>query len=70
MNKKYDDVISTAIRETEAYDSYFSKFNHFAITLNFLTPKGRDLHFSHQLMLRTKQTHTYTYYPFIQHHYN
>ena len=37
---------------------------------HFLTPKERDLHCSHDVMLRTKQTHTYTYYQFIQHQYN
>ena len=69
MNKKFDNVISTALRGTKAYDSYINKFNHFSIIFNFLTPKQRDLHCSHQIMLRTKQTHTYIYYKFIQHHY-
>ena len=27
------------------------------------------MHCSHEVMLRNKQTHTYTYYKFIQHHY-
>ena len=67
--KKYDLIISAALRDTKAYDSYFSKFNHFSLTVNFLTPKERDLHCSHQIMLRTKQTHTYNYYKLIQHHY-
>ena len=48
---------------------YFNKLNHFSLTFHFLTPKERDLHCSHKVMLRTKQTHTYTYYKFIQHHY-
>ena len=69
MNKKYDNDISTALRDTKAYTSDFIKFNHFSLTFNFLTPKERDLHCSHQIMLRIKQTHTYTYYKFIQHHY-
>ena len=30
----------------------------------------RDLHCSHDIMLRTKQTHTYTYYRFIQNHFD
>ena len=70
MNKKYDHIISAALRDTKAYDSYFSKINHFSLTFNFLTPKEFDLHCSHQIMLRKKkQTHTYTDYKFIQHHY-
>ena len=39
----------------------FKKFNHFSLTFNFLRPKKRDLHCSHQIILYTKQTHTYTY---------
>ena len=69
LNKKYDNVISAALRDIHAYDSYFNKFNHFSLTFHFLTPKERDLHCSHEVMLRTKQKHIYTYYRFIQHHY-
>ena len=32
LNKKYDKVISTALRDVHAYDSYFNKFNHFSPT--------------------------------------
>ena len=42
---------------------------HFALTLNFLTPKEQDIHCLHEVMLTTKLTHTYTYYKFIQRHY-
>ena len=69
LDKKYDNVISTALRDIHAYESYFNKFNHFSLTFHFLTPKERDLHCSQNVMLRTKQTHTYNYYKFIQHHY-
>ena len=69
LNKKYDNVISAALRDIHAYDSYFNKFNHFSLTFHSLTPIERNLHCSHDVMLRTKQTHTYTYYQFIQHHY-
>ena len=41
---------------------------HF-ISFHFLIPKERDLHCSHEVILRTKQSNTYTYYKFIQHHY-
>ena len=68
LNKKYDNVISAALRDIRAYDSYFNKFDHFSQTLHFHTPKEHDLHSSHDVMLRTKQTHTHTYYQFIQHH--
>ena len=69
LDKKYDHVISAALRNIQAYDFYFNKFNIFSLTFHFLTPKKRDLHCSHDVMLRTKQTHVYTYYKFIQHHY-
>ena len=39
LNKKYDNVISAALRNIHAYDSYFNKFNHFSLTFHFLTPK-------------------------------
>ena len=68
MNIKYDRIIPTALRDTKFYDPHFNKFNHFSLTFNFLTPKERDLHCSHQIMLRTNQTLTYTYYKLIQHH--
>ena len=67
--KKYNHIINTALRDTKAYDSYFKKFNQFSLTFTFLTSKDRDLHCSHQIKLRTNQTHTNTYYNFIQHHY-
>ena len=70
LNKKHENVISAAhVRDIHAYDSYFNKFNHFSLTFHFLRPKERDLHCSHEVMLRTKQTHTYAYYKFMQHHY-
>ena len=48
---------------------YLNKFNHFSLIFNFLAPKELDLHCSHQIMLPTKQTHTYTYYKLTRHHY-
>ena len=42
----------------------------FSLIFHFLTPKERDLHCSHDIMLRIKQTHTYTYYKFIRNHFN
>ena len=69
LNKRYDNVISAALRDIHAFDSYFNKTNNFSLTFHFLTHKERDLHYLHDVMLRTKQTHTYTYYQFNQHHY-
>ena len=65
--RKNDHVISAALRDIQAYDSYFKKFNNFSLTFHFFKPKERDLH---GIMLLTKQTHTYTYCKFIQHHNN
>ena len=69
MDKTYDNVISAALRDIHAYDSYFNKFNQFSLTFHFLPPKERNLRCSHDVMLPTKQTHTCTYYQFIQHPY-
>ena len=54
-NKKYDNVISAALRDIYAYDPYFNNLNHFSLTFHFLTPRERDLHFSHDITLRTKK---------------
>ena len=48
MTKKYADFISTALRDTKAYNPHFNKSNHFSLTFNFLAPKERDLHRSQQ----------------------
>ena len=70
MDKKHDHIISQALIDIQAYESFYDKFETFSITFHFLTPKERDLHCSHDIMLGTKQTHTYTYYKFIQNHFN
>ena len=54
----------------QAYESFNEKFQLFSLTFHFLAPYERDLHCSHDIMLRTKQTHTYTYYRFIQNHFD
>ena len=41
------------------------KFQLFSLTFHFLSPQERDLHCSHDIMLRTKQTQTYTYSRFF-----
>ena len=69
MNLINDQIISRALRDTKPYDSYFSKCNPFSLIFIFLTPKEGDLHCSLQIIKCTKQTHTYTYYKSIQHHY-
>ena len=63
-------MISEALSDIQAYESFHEKFQTFSLTFHFFTPKERDLHCSHDIMLRTKQTHTYTYYRFIQNHFH
>ena len=70
LDKKHDHIISEALLDIQAYEPFHEKFQTFSLTLHFLTPKERDLHCSHGIMLRTKQTHTYTYYRFIQNHFH
>ena len=66
IDKNHDHIISEALSDIQAYESFHEKFQTFSLTFHFLTPKERDLHCSHDIMFRTKQTHTYTYYRFIQ----
>ena len=66
FDRKYDHIISEALNDIQAYESFQDKFQLFSLTFHFLAPHERDLHCSHDIMLRTKQTHTYTYYRFIQ----
>ena len=70
LDKKHDHIISVALSAIQAYKSFHKKFQTFSLTFHFLPPKERDLHCSHDIMLRTKQTHTYTYYRFIQNHFH
>ena len=68
LDKTHDQIISEALSDIQAYESFREKFQTFSLTFHFLTPNERDLHCSHDIMLRAKQTHTYTYYRFIQNH--
>ena len=70
MDKKHNHILSEALVVIQAYESLYDKFETFSLTFQFLTLKERDLHCSHDIMLKTKQTHTYTYYRFIQNHFN
>ena len=70
FDRKYDHIISEALNDIQAYESFKEKFQLFSLTFQFLAPHERDLHCSHDIMLRTKQTHTYTYYRFIQNHFD
>ena len=60
LDNKHDHIISEALIDIQAYESLYDKFETFSLTFHFLTPKERDLHCSHDIMLRAKQTHTYT----------
>ena len=66
LDKKHDHIISEALSVIQAYNSFYEKFETLSQTFHFLTPKERGLHCSHDIVLRTKQTHIYTYYRFIQ----
>ena len=68
-NKNFDKLIARALTNSNAYESFSTNFYHFALTFHFFTPKERDLYCSHEIMLRSKLAHTYTYYKVIQKHY-
>ena len=70
FDRKYDHIISQSVADIQAYKSFHDKFQLFSLTFHFLSPRERDLHCSHDIMLRTKQTHTYTYCRFIQNHFD
>ena len=70
FDRKFDHIISEALTDTQAYESFKERFQIFSLTFHFLAPHERDLHCSHDIMLRTKQTHTYSYYRFIQNHFD
>ena len=67
---KPDHIISESLADIQAYESFYDEFQLFSLTFHFLSPQERDLHCSHDIMLRSKQTHTYTYYRFIQNHFD
>ena len=70
FDRKFDHIISEALTDTQAYESFKERFQIFSLTFHFLAPHERYLHCSHDIMLRTKQTHTYSYYRFIQNHFD
>ena len=65
LDKKHDHIISETLSDIQAYESFYEQIETFSLTFHFLTPNERDLHCSRDIMLKTKQTHTYTYYQFI-----
>ena len=70
FDRKHDHIISESLADIQAYESFYDKFQLFSLTVHFLSPQERDLHCSHDIMLRTKQTHTCTYYRFIQNYFD
>ena len=66
----HSSLFSLKLSPTQAYESFYEKFETFSLTFHFLTPKERAFHCSRDIVLRTKQTHTYTYYKIIQIHLN
>ena len=71
IDQKFDHIISEAFIGIQGYESFYEKFETFSLTFHLLTPKKkRNLRCSHDIMMRTKQTHTYTYYNFKQNHFD
>ena len=35
INKKFDNIIATALKNFKAYEPWFNNFNHFALTFHF-----------------------------------
>ena len=68
-NKKVDNIIACALTNSGAYEPFFKNFNHFALTFYFFTSKKRDMHYSHEIILKTKLILSYTYYKFKPKHY-
>ena len=56
FDRKFDHVISEALTDMQAYESFKERFQLFSLTFNFLAPQERNLHCSRDIMLRTKQT--------------
>ena len=70
FDRKNDHIISESLADIQAYEIFYGNFQLISLTFHFLSPQERDLHCSHDIMLRTKQTHTYTYYRFTQNHFD
>ena len=70
FDRKHGHIISESLVDIQAYEGFHDKFQLLSLTFHFLSPQERDLHCSHEIMLRTKQPHTYTYYRFIQNHFD
>ena len=68
FDRKNEHVISESLADIQAYESFYDKFQLFSLFFNFLSPQERNLHCSHDIMLRTKQTlhiHTIVLYKII-----
>ena len=58
FDKKHDHIISEALIDTQAYKSFYDKFQLISLTFHFLSPQERDLHCSHDIMHLNKPIHT------------
>ena len=47
FDRKYDHIISEALTDMQAYESFKEKFQLFLLTFHFLAPHERNLHCSH-----------------------
>ena len=57
FDRKFDHIISEALTDMQAYESFKEKIQLFSLTFHFLAPHERDLHCSHDIMfLNSKYT--------------
>ena len=49
FDRKFDHIISEALTNTQAYESFKERFQIFSLTFHFLAPHERDLHCSHDI---------------------
>ena len=53
FDKKHDHIISEALVDIQAYESFYDKFQLISAIFHFLSPQERGLHCSHDIMLHT-----------------
>ena len=57
IDRKYDHIISEALTDMQAYESFKEKFQFFSLTFHFLAPRERDLHYTTLCYALNKPTH-------------
>ena len=61
ITTKIDHITDHAIMNTKAYEPFFSKFDHYELIFKLQTLKEGDTNYSHEVKLKSKFAHTYTY---------